>query len=183
MQERVKLPCMGYMLLLTPRSVVDQFVVIPAVTVSDCWFRGVRGFCVNVRIPLQLFSLVSPSAWHLSIITNGRASSDWLLGPMLMSVCLCDVCVVMGSSLMFLVFFFCLCVDKKRLVISILSQQVWLDADGGRWWNQWGVMGSQGNSRSLPNGVYIAPDNVRILSRLWHSLSGCADKKNKGPIV
>ena len=36
MQERVKLPCMGYMLLLTPRSVVDQFVVIPAVTVSDC---------------------------------------------------------------------------------------------------------------------------------------------------
>ena len=55
---------------------------------------------------------MSPSAWHLSIITDGRTSSDWLLGPMLVCVCLGDVCIVIGSSLMFLVFFY-LCVDKK----------------------------------------------------------------------
>ena len=106
MQGRVKLPCMRYMLLLIPRSVVDQFVVVPMVTVSDCLFCGVRGFCVNVRIPLQLFSLISPSVWRLSIVTDGRASSDWSLGPMLVCVFLGDVCIVMGSSLMFLVFFF-----------------------------------------------------------------------------
>ena len=86
MQGRVKLPCMGYMQLLAPRSVVGQFVVVPAVTVTYCLFRGVLCFCVNVRIPLQLFSLVSPSAWHLSIITDGHASSDWSLGPMLVCV-------------------------------------------------------------------------------------------------
>ena len=85
---------------------MDQFVVVPAVTVSDCLFHGVWGFCVNVRIPLQLFSLISPSVWRLSIVTNGRASSDWLPGPMLMCVRLGDVCVVMGLSLMFLVFLF-----------------------------------------------------------------------------
>ena len=99
MQGRVKLPCMRYMLLLVPRSVMDQFVVIPVVTVSDCLFRGVRGFCVNVRIPLQLFSLVSSSVWRLLIVTNGRASSDWSPGPMLVCVRLGDVCVMMGSVL------------------------------------------------------------------------------------
>ena len=72
-QGRVKLPCMGYMWLLAPRSVVGQFVVIPAVTVTYCLFCGVLCFCVNVRIPLRLFSLMSPSAWRLLIITNGRA--------------------------------------------------------------------------------------------------------------
>ena len=81
---------------------MDRSVVVPTVTVSDCLFRGVRGFCVNVRIPLQLFSLVL----HLSIITNGCTSSDWSLGPMLVCVRLGDVCVMMGSSLMFLVFLF-----------------------------------------------------------------------------
>ena len=87
---------------------MDRFVVVPAVTVSYCLFHGVQGFCVNVRVPLRLFSLVSLSAWHLSIVTDGRASSDWSPGPMFVCVCLGDVCVVMGSSLMFLVFF-CLC--------------------------------------------------------------------------
>ena len=117
MQGRVKLP-----LLLVPRSVVDWFMVVPTVTVSDCLFHGVQGFCVNVRIPLQLFSLILPSVWRLSIVTDGCASSDWSLGPMIVCVHLGDVCVVMGSSLIFLVFL--LCVDKKRLVISILSQHV-----------------------------------------------------------
>ena len=85
---------------------MDRFVVIPTVTVSDCLFHGVWGFCVNVRIPLQLFSLISPSAWHLLIVTDGHASSDWSPGPMLVCVHLGDVCVVMGSYLMFLVFLF-----------------------------------------------------------------------------
>ena len=87
---------------------MDRFVVIPAVTVSYCLFCGVWGFCVNVRVPLQLFSLVSLSAWRLLIVTDGHTSSDWSPGPMFVCVCLGDVCVVMGSSLMFLVFF-CLC--------------------------------------------------------------------------
>ena len=52
MQGRVKLPCMGYMRLLTPRSIVGRFVVVPMVTVSYCLFRGVLYFCVNVRILL-----------------------------------------------------------------------------------------------------------------------------------
>ena len=39
MQGRVKLPCMGYMRLLAPRSVVGQFMVVPVVTVSYCMFH------------------------------------------------------------------------------------------------------------------------------------------------
>ena len=92
---------------------MDWFMVIPVVTVSYCLFHGVWGFCVNVRVPLWLFSLVLLSAWRLSIITDGHASSDQSPGPMLVCVCLGDVCVVMGSSLMFLVFIY-LCVDKKE---------------------------------------------------------------------
>ena len=105
-QGRVKLPCMRYMLLLVPRSVVDWFVVVPVMTVSDCLSHGVQGFCVNVRILLKLFSLVSPSVWCLSIITDGCASSGWSPGPMLVCVRLGDVCIVMGLSLVFLVFLF-----------------------------------------------------------------------------
>ena len=85
---------------------MSWFVIIPAVTVSDCLFHGVWGFCVNVRVPLQLFSLVSPSVWHLSIVTDGCASSGWSPGPMLVCVRLGDVCIVMGLSLVFLVFLF-----------------------------------------------------------------------------
>ena len=110
------------MQLLAPRGVVDRFMVVPTVAVSYCLFCGVQGFCVYVRVPLRLFSLVLFSVWHLSIVTDGRTSSDWSPGPMLVCVHLGDVCIVMGSSLMFFVFF-CLCVDKKKLVMSILSQQ------------------------------------------------------------
>ena len=39
------------------------------------------------------------------IVTDGHASSDWSPGPMLMCVHLGDICIVIGSSLMFLVFF------------------------------------------------------------------------------
>ena len=107
MQGRVKLPCMGYMRLLAPRCIMRWFVVIPMVTVSYCLFCGILGLCVNVSIPLRLFSLVSPSAWCLSIVTDGRASSDQSLGPMLMCVRLGDICVMIGSSLVFS--FLCLC--------------------------------------------------------------------------
>ena len=31
------------------------FMIVPTVTVSDCLFHGVWGFCVSVRVPLQLF--------------------------------------------------------------------------------------------------------------------------------
>ena len=117
----MKLPCMGYMWLLAPRCVVHRFVVIPTVTVSYCLFRGILGLCVNVSIPLQFFSLVSPSAWCLSIVIDGHTSSDWSLGPMLVCVCLGDICIVIGSSLMFLVFFVYV-FDKEKLFISVLSQ-------------------------------------------------------------
>ena len=121
MQGRVKPPCMGYMRLLSPRSVVGRFMIVPAVTVSYCLFHGVLGFCVNVRIPLRLFSLVLPSAWHLSIITDGRTSSDWLLGPMLVCVCLGDVCIVIGSSLMFLVFSVYVLIRKVGHICFIIT--------------------------------------------------------------
>ena len=119
---------MGYMQLLTPRSVVGRFMVVPAVTVSYCLFCGVLCFCVNVRIPLRLFSLVSPSAWCLLIVTDGHASSDWSPGPMLMCVRLGVICIIIRSSLMFLVFFVYV-FDKEKLFISALSQQV-LHVDG-----------------------------------------------------
>ena len=122
MQGRVKLPCMGYMRLLASRCVMRRFVVIPVVTVSYCLFCGILGLHVNVSMPLQLFSIISPSAWCLSIVTNGHASSDWLPGPMLVGVHLGVICIVIGSSLMFLVLFVYV-FDKEKLFISVLSQQ------------------------------------------------------------
>ena len=121
MQGRVKLPCMGYMWLFTPRSVVCWFVVVPVVTVSYCLFHGVLGLCVNVSIPLRLFFLMSPSAWCLSIITDGCASSDWLLGPMLVCVHLGDVCVMIGLSLMFIVFFVYVLIRKVSHICFITT--------------------------------------------------------------
>ena len=52
MQGRVKLPCMGYMRLLAPRSVVCWFMVVPTVTVSYCLFHGILCLYVNVSILL-----------------------------------------------------------------------------------------------------------------------------------
>ena len=52
--------------------------------------------------------LVSPSAWCLSIVTDGHASSDWSPGPMLMDVRLGVICVVIGSFLICFSFL-CLC--------------------------------------------------------------------------
>ena len=124
MQGRVKLPCMGYMQLLAPRSVVGQFVVVPVVTVSYCLFHGVLGLCVNVSIPLRLFFLMLPSAWRPSIVTDGRASSDWSLGPMLVCVCLGDVCIMIGLSLMFLVFFVYVLIRKVSHIYFITTLMI-----------------------------------------------------------
>ena len=121
MQGRVKLPCTGYMWLLTPRSVMCRFVVVPAVTVSYCLYRGILCLCVNVSILLRLFFLMLPSAWHPSIVTDGCASSDWSPGPMLVCVCLGDVCVVIGSSLMFLVFFIYVLIRKVGHICFITT--------------------------------------------------------------
>ena len=46
---------------------------------------------------------------------------DWSLGPMLVGVRLGVICVVIVSSLMFLVFFVYI-FDKEKLFISVLSQ-------------------------------------------------------------
>ena len=113
MQGRVKLPCTGYMRLLASRCVMCRFMVIPAVTVFYCLFHGILGLCVDVSVPLRLFSVISPSAWCLLIITDGHASSDWSPGPMLMDVHLGVICVMIGSFLMFLVFFVYV-FDKER---------------------------------------------------------------------
>ena len=94
-------------------------MIVPAVTVSGCLFRGVRGFCVNVRVSLQLF-LVSFLVWHLLIIIDGRASSDRLPGPMLVWVHLGDVCVVLGSFLVFLVFCYIL-IGRKVYHICFIT--------------------------------------------------------------
>ena len=77
----------------------------PAVTAFCCLFRVILGLCVDVSPSLRFFSVILPSVWCLSVITDGHASSDWSLGPMLVCNHLGDVCVVMGLSPMFLVFF------------------------------------------------------------------------------
>ena len=125
MQGRVKLPCTGYMWLLAPRSVMCWFVVVPAVTVSYCLFHGILCLCVNVSILLQLFFLMLPSAWCPLIITDGCASSDWPPGPMLVCVHLGDVCVMIGSSLMFLVFFIYVLIRKVGHICFITTIWTW----------------------------------------------------------
>ena len=63
------------------------------------------GFLCKCKGTFTALLLVLPSVWCLSIVTDGRASSDWSPGPMLVCVCSGDVCIVLGLSLMFLVFF------------------------------------------------------------------------------
>ena len=91
----------------------------------------------SVRVPLQPVSLVLFPVWRLSIIIDRCTSSDWSLGLMLVCVhlglfyvmslyvfitsCVCmthDVCVMLGSSLVFLAFL--LYVDRKKKVLSCL---------------------------------------------------------------
>ena len=71
----------------------------PVVTVFCCLFRVILGLCMDVSLSLRFFSVVLPSAWCLSVITDGHTSSDWSPGPMLVDVCLGVICVVIGSFL------------------------------------------------------------------------------------
>ena len=95
-----------------------------AVTAFCCLFCVNLGLCMDVSPSLRFFSVISPSAWCLSVITDGHASSDWSPGPMFVDVHLGVICVVIGSflicfsSLCFYVFF----LIRKGLFISVLSQ-------------------------------------------------------------
>ena len=114
-------------------------MIVPTVTVSGCLFHGVRGFCVSVRVPLQLFlscrfqSGICQSSLTGALLLIGHCDQCScgfvqvfcvLSSYVFVISCVCmthDVCVVLGSSLLFLVFLY---VDrKKRFVIFILSQQ------------------------------------------------------------
>ena len=88
-QGRVKLPCVQCMHLLIPRSIMgllcrgsylslrwQYLLLVP-------WGPGL--LCKDVRTSYG--SLVLFSVWRLLIIINGCASSDRLLGPMLIKVC------------------------------------------------------------------------------------------------
>ena len=70
---------------------------------------------------------MSPSAWCLSIVTDGRASSDWSPGPMLVCVCLGDICVVIGLSLIFLVFFVYVLIRKVVHICFITTKLCYPD--------------------------------------------------------
>ena len=54
---------------------------------------------MDVSPSLRFFSVISPSAWCLSVVTDGHASSDWSPGPMLVDVHLGVICIVIGSFL------------------------------------------------------------------------------------
>ena len=88
----------------------------PAMTAFCYLFRVILGLCVDVSLSLRFFTVVSPSAWCLSVVTDGHASSDWSPGPMFVDVRLGVICVVIGS---FLIFFSSLCFyvfDKEGLI-------------------------------------------------------------------
>ena len=119
-------------------------MIVPAVTASGCLFHGVWGFCVSVRVPLQLFLLChfqsdicrSSSTGALLLIgCQDQCSCGFVQVSCVLFLyvfvisCVCmmhNVCIVLGSSLVFLVFFL-LCVDReKRFIIFILSQHYYV---------------------------------------------------------
>ena len=110
MQERMEPPLYG--VYAVARFYHVSVHGYPAVTAFCCFFCVILGLCVDVSPSLRFFSVVSPSAWCLSVVTDGHASSDWSLGPMLVDVHLGVICVMIGSflvsvfsSLCFYVFF------------------------------------------------------------------------------
>ena len=116
-------------------------VIVPMVTASGCLFHGVQGFCVSVRVPLQLFlwcrfqSGVCRSSSTGALLLIGcqdqcSCGFVWVFCVLSLYVfvisCVCvthDVCVMLGSSLVFLVFFLLHVDREKRFIIFILSQQ------------------------------------------------------------
>ena len=108
-------------------------MIVPTVTASGCLFCGVQGFCVSVRVPLQLFlscrfqSGVCQSSSTGALLLIGRrdqCSSGFIWVFCVLSSyvfiisCVCmthDVCIVLGSSLVFLVFFCYVLIGRKGL--------------------------------------------------------------------
>ena len=89
----------------------------PAVTAFCCLFHVILGLCMDVSPSLRFFSVISPSAWCLSVVTDGHASSDWSPGPMLVDVHLGVICIVIGSFL---------------VSVFITTKQTWKRNMGGR---------------------------------------------------
>ena len=109
-------------------SLMWRYVFVPAVATFGYLFHGVQVLCVKCQSTLQLFIMLS-LVWCLSIVIDGRASSDQLPGPMLIKVCYFSclgliwvpwvrwcrisslrcvcVCVMLRSSSVFLVFLLC----------------------------------------------------------------------------
>ena len=84
----MKLPCVQCMYLFIPRSVVG--LLCRGSYLSPRWQCpllvpwGPGLLCKDVRTSYS--SLVLFSVWHLLIVIDGYASSDWLLGLMLVKV-------------------------------------------------------------------------------------------------
>ena len=155
-REEWNSPVCGICGLLASRCVVCRFVVIPAVTAFCCLFHGILGLCMHASVSLQSFSVVLPSAWCLSVVTDGHTFSDWLPGPMLVDVHLGVICVVIGS---FLICFSSLCfmfLIRKGLFISVLSQHEQLTC-------QWRLNKSWPKSAKLMMSVYQARFHAKNL--------------------
>ena len=70
------------------------------VAASGCLFCGVQGFCVKCKGTFTALSLMLFPVWHLLIVIDRRASSDWSPGSMFVWVH-CILCVVfIGVSFM-----------------------------------------------------------------------------------
>ena len=107
----------------------------PAVTAFCCLFCVVLGLCVGVSPSLQFFSVISPSVWCLSVVTNGHTSSDWSPGPMLVDVHLGVYVSWLGRFWSLFLVLFCFYVfffDKGGLIVFITTPQL-LSRKRGRW--------------------------------------------------
>ena len=124
---------------------MQRFVFIPTVATFGCLFHGVQVLCAKCQNTLQLF-LMSFSIWCLSIIIDGHASSDQLLGPMLIKVhcfsclgliwvfwmrchhigslcCVCGTWFMHHVRVVFSVFsVFCYVEMREKIIIIVLSQ-------------------------------------------------------------
>ena len=116
-------------------------MIVPAVAASGCLFRGVWGFCISVRVPLQLFlsccfqsgicqSSLTGALLLIGCWTNAHVGSSGsfcvLSSYVFITSCVHvthDVCVMLGSSLVFLAFCYMLIGRKKVYhIYFILSQ-------------------------------------------------------------
>ena len=133
-------------------------MIVPAVTASGCLFRGVQGFCVSLKVPLQLFFSChfqsgicqSSSMGALLLISRRDQGSSGFIWVFLCIVfvcvhyimCACDARCMHRVGIISGGFSILLCADReKRFIIFILSQQLQLtkvvrgkvDVPGARW--------------------------------------------------